>query len=206
MRKRLTQRLAEFFPYEKKAKGELKREITDDFKYNPKKLKHLKHILHSVNVSLGTLISALNEFSRIKGPDISPDGMIGGRGYIMTIRDIKEGLNTSVKTLTDVADSIADELTNPKWEAQNDKEVKELIEEKEKNEDKVEEVEEEIQPEDIKNSAEVEKLSDLIEDISPDEDKVIGKKASEKKVSSEDILAQEVQKTLVMFNSIGIKN
>ena len=46
------------------------RQISDDFKYNKAKIKHLKHILHNVTVALGTLTSAHNEFSKVKGPDI----------------------------------------------------------------------------------------------------------------------------------------
>lgn len=125
------------------ASGSMRREISDDFKYDKKKLKHIKHVLHNVNVALGTLVSALNEFSRIKGPDISPDGLLGGLGYIMSIRDMKEVFNTAIKGLSDVSDSLADELSNPKWNAEDDKDVKELIKEKEKVEDKVEEQAEE---------------------------------------------------------------
>jgi len=131
------------------ASGSTRREISDDFKYDKKKLKHIKHVLHNVNVALGTLVSALNEFSRIKGPDISPDGLLGGLGYIMSIRDMKEVFNTSIKGLSDVSDSLADELSNPKWNAEDDKDVKELIKEKEKIEDKVEEQVEETQDEDL---------------------------------------------------------
>lgn len=157
MRRRLT---AKFERIKQAAGNGLRREITDDFKYDKKKLKHLKHILHNVNVSLGTLVSALNEFSRLKGPDVSPDGMLGGLGYIMPIKEIKDTINTSVRSLSDVADSLADEMENPRWNAEDDKEVKELLKEKEEIEDKVEEQAEEdaesdINPDDVITSREV---------------------------------------------------
>ena len=44
----------------------LRREIPDDFAYNKKKIKHLQRVLHNVNVSLGTLVSALAEMSKVK--------------------------------------------------------------------------------------------------------------------------------------------
>jgi len=122
----------------------LRRAIPDDFTYNPKKLKHLKSILHNVSVALGTLSSALNEFSRLKGPEVSPDGMLGGVGYIMPIQEIKQGLTTSVHALSNMADCIGDELTNPRWNAREDKEVKELIKEKDKVTDKVDEQQEDL--------------------------------------------------------------
>jgi len=124
----------------------VRREIPDDFKYDKKKLKHLKHVLHNTNVALGTLTSVLNEFSKIKGPDISPDGLLGGIGYIIPVKDIKQSVNSAVHSLSDVADCIADELTNPKWNAEEDKEVKELIKEKD---EAIEKVEEEIGPDDV---------------------------------------------------------
>lgn len=135
MRKRLSTQLDRI----KAAAGGSRREIPDDFKYDKKKIKHIKHVLHNTTIALGTLVSALNEISRIKGPDISPDGLLGGLGYIMPIKDIKEKLNTSIRDLGDIADSLADELTNPKWDIKEDSDVKELIKEKEKVEEQAEE-------------------------------------------------------------------
>jgi hypothetical protein len=128
--------------------GALRREIPDDYTYNPKKAKHLKHILHNVSVALGTLTSALNEFSRVKSPEISPDGKLGGIGYIIPVKDIKQSINTSVHALSNVADCIADELTNPRWSIAEEKEVKDLIKEKD---DAIEQVEESPANDDIKN-------------------------------------------------------
>ena len=156
MRKRLT---LKFERMKEAASNGLRREISEDFRYDKGKLKHIKHVLHNVNVALGNLVSGLNEFSRIKGPDISPDGLLGGLGYIMSLRDVKETINNSVRSLSDVADSLADELTNPRWKVEDDKEVKELIKEKEDVEEKVEEEVPEITPEDIITSTEIEKAA-----------------------------------------------
>jgi len=142
MRNRLTNR---------QASPSLRREISEDFKYDKKKLKHLQRILHNVNISVGTLVSALNEFSRVKGPAISPDGLLGGLGYIMSVKNIKEILNSSVHNLSDVADSLADELTNPHWHA-NDKKTKEIIKEKKEVEEKTQEVLDE--PENVEDAIE----------------------------------------------------
>jgi hypothetical protein len=133
-----------------------RREISDDFKYNKKKLKHLKRILHNVTIAQGTLVSGLNEFAKVKGHDVSPDGMLGGLGYIMPIREIKNVLITSIQQLGEVADSLADELTNPKWEAGDDADVKKLLKKKEEVEEDAEEtIEEDINPEDVVTSADV---------------------------------------------------
>jgi hypothetical protein len=122
-----------------------RREIPEDYEYNPKKIKHLKHILHNVSVAVGTLTSAFNEFSRFKGPDISPDGRLGGSGYVLPLKDIKQSIQNSVYGLSDVADCLADELTNPRWGVKDDKEVKQLLKEKD---DVVEKVDDEVAPKD----------------------------------------------------------
>jgi hypothetical protein len=144
------------------AAGSPRRQIPEDYRYNPKKLKHLKRILHNLSVALGTLSSALNEFSRLKGPDISPDGLLGGIGYILPVQEIKQTIYNSVQSLSNVADSIADEMSNPKWNAVEDKEVKKLIKEKDEAVDQAEEEMEEdsILPEDVITINEITSLKD----------------------------------------------
>jgi hypothetical protein len=201
MRKRFTDHPDEMT---KAAAASVRREIPDDFKYDKKKLKHLKHILHNSNVALGTLTSILNEFAKLKGPDISPDGLLGGIGYIIPVKEVKQAINNAVHGLSDIADCIADELTNPKWNAEDDKEVKELIKEKD---EAIEKVEEEINPDDVnveeaeeedvedKNMKKEEQPSVEEPDMEPD----MGKEARTKQAN--DALSQAVQQSLVKFYS-----
>jgi hypothetical protein len=162
-------------------KGELSRNI-DGFDYDPSKATVLKKALHNINVSLGTLISAMKELSILRGSEITPDGMLGGRGFIMPFREIKMKINAAITDLSDVTDTVADELTNPKW-GLSDLDRKKVKQETENIDEKVEEVEEvapgdtaapdvegvpsetvdkppleEINPEDVKDSFEVEAL------------------------------------------------
>lgn len=190
----MRQRLTDHPELMKEAAASVRREIPEDFKYNAKKLKHLKRILHNTNVALGTLTSALNEFSKLKGPEISPDGLLGGIGYILSIKDLKQMLNTSVHNLSDIADSIADELTNPRWNAREDKEVKELIKEKDDLTDKAEEV---IEEEDNPENESDENDEDQEEEISPDD--VIEAEDIEKEAKIREVLASAVEKSLVNF-------
>lgn len=151
MRKRLTEK---FERVKSAASGNgLRREINEDFKYDKKKLKHLTFVLHCVNVSLGALVSALSRFSKLQGPTISPDGLLGGLGYVMPIKEMKLALHDVVEKLSDIQDSIADEMNNPRWDASENKEVKKVLKEKEEVEEKMEE--QEISPQDIVTSAEV---------------------------------------------------
>jgi len=190
MRKRLTN---------KQAAG-LRREITDDFKYDKKKLKHLHRILHNVNVALGTLGSALGEFSKVKGPQISPDGMLGGLGYVMPIKGIKEVINTSVHSLSEVADSLADELSNPHWNAIDDKETKEVLQEKEKVEEETQEVMD--APPDT-DSMEVEETPENEEQLTPEDVKTSKNVSITASVDTDKILSNSVRKALIRFSSVG---
>lgn len=149
------------------AKGDVRREL-DGFEYDKSKAKILKDVLHNVNVSLGTLMAAMKQLSMLRGSDVTPDGKIGGRGFIMEFKDVKQGINESVGTLSDITDSIADELKNPGW-GLKDSEVKKLKKEQEKAEEIEEEVEEmaESEPEpeeetsDITLDEEIEKESTI---------------------------------------------
>jgi len=143
-RTRLTTRLAATKIAESKKdtgnKGELKRHI-DNFDYDPSKANVLKKALHNINVSLGTMISAMKDLSILRGSEITPDGMLGGRGFIMPFKDMKLKISSAITDLSDVTDTLADELTNPKW-GLSDVEKKKVKNENEIVEEEVKEVEE----------------------------------------------------------------
>jgi len=111
------------------------------FDYDPSKAKHLRHSLHNMNVALGNLLSAMKELSILRGSEITPDGMLGGRGFVMPFRELKSRLTECVGHLSDITDTVADELTNPKWKLSR-REVGEVKKEKKQIEEKVDEAEE----------------------------------------------------------------
>lgn len=186
-RERLTSKIAAAQAVEKKKKENKNGEDTrnlDGFEYDTSKAKVLKKALHNINVSLGTLISAMKELSILRGSEITPDGKLGGRGFIMGFRDLKFKLNSAIGDLSDVTDTLADELTNPKWglSSSERKKVKQDNQEIEEEVEEVEEVvpdegapdkntpegeppqppevgpEEEISPEDVIDSSDIEAL------------------------------------------------
>lgn len=171
----------------KNSRGDVARNI-EGFEYDQSKAVPLKKALHNINVSLGTLISAMKDLSILRGSEITPDGMLGGRGFIMPFKELKVKLSNAITDLSDVTDTLADELTNPNW-GLSDSEKRKVKKENEIIDDKVEEVEEvvpgeapsenndlppevekpdlnEISPEDVVDSFEVESLKrygDLIQ-------------------------------------------
>jgi hypothetical protein len=190
-RERITAKIAAAVAEKKKApskkedRGEGRRNL-DGFEYDTTKANVLKKALHNVNVSLGTLLSAMKDLSLLRGSEITPDGMLGGRGFIMPFKDMKSKINTAIGDLSDITDTIADELTNPKW-GLSPEEKKKVKKEKEEIQEEIEEIEEtvpgtptdkpvpeegapveegtpekpdleNISPEDVVNSAEIESL------------------------------------------------
>ena len=143
-RERLTTKFAAAADERKKPKakspaGESVRNF-EGFEYDPGKAKYLKKALHNINVSLGTLLAAMKELSLLRGSEITPDGMLGGRGFIMTFREIKSQLNEAIGNLSDVTDTLADELTNPRWGLTSD-EKQEVKEEQSEMTDKADKAE-----------------------------------------------------------------
>ena len=105
------------------------RDIDDDFSFNPKQVKPLACALRSLLMALGHAMSGYQRFTKIKSRLISPDGMLGGKGYILKIKDIRSMLMNSVEVLSAVTDTLYDEINAPHWEpATQDKDVSEVLE------------------------------------------------------------------------------
>jgi hypothetical protein len=118
--------------------GPSNREIPNDFRFNTKHLKPLSRVLWSLSCSMGHLVSAHSIFTKIKAVNVSPDGKIGGRGYIQDIREMRKKLSESIETISDCIDSIHDEIKAPHWQEemilmpnQEKREVEELVQEAE---------------------------------------------------------------------------
>ena len=178
-RERLTAKLAAAISAEKKKKenGSDGRRNLDGFEYDPSKATVLKKALHNINVSLGTLLAAMKDLALLRGSEITPDGMLGGRGFIMPFKDMKSKINSAISDLSDITDTIADELTNPKW-GLSPEEKKKVKKEKEQIEEKVEEIEETVP----------EKAEETEENKEPEEKKETEEKPSEEDISTEDVV------------------
>ena len=126
--------------------GPEKRKIQKDFNYSPKNMKPLAEVLRSSAAALGHLLSAQNKFTKIKSAKISPDGSLGGKGYIMKISDIRKQLFNAAEALSAISDTLYDEVNAPHWsvlsrqESDEDKiKTRELIQDTEKIRDNPEE-------------------------------------------------------------------
>src|SRR5579863_4504271 len=131
---------------------EPKRDLNVDYQFKARNIKPLAKILWSLSVSMGHLTSAAGRFFKLKSVNISPDGSLGGKGYIKPIRNLRKELYDAEELLSSIIDTIHDEINAPHWKAV----IKKLPPKKKK------EVEEEIsEAEDImKNPQKIEKKED----------------------------------------------
>jgi hypothetical protein len=92
-----------------------KREIPGDFNYSPNNQKPLAEVLRGTLAALGHCLSAYNTFAKLKSARLSPDGSLGGRGYIMKIADMRKQYMNTVEALSALSDTLYDEINAPHW-------------------------------------------------------------------------------------------
>lgn len=96
--------------------GSLKRDIPKNHTFDPKALKPLARMLFSSSVALGHAVTAYKEFARLKSSSISPDGMLGGKGYVLKVTDVRAKIQQACELLSAVTDTIHDEMNGPHWQ------------------------------------------------------------------------------------------
>lgn len=92
-----------------------KRNIPKNHPFDAKALKPMAKALWATSVSLGHALTAYRHLSRLKSATISPDGMLGGRGYVMSVKDTRQKLNEACESLSAIADTLFDEIQAPHW-------------------------------------------------------------------------------------------
>lgn len=97
--------------------GPQERKITPDFAFDPRNTKPLAKVLRSTNAALGHSMSAYAIFTKIKSADVSPDGSLGGKGYIQKIAEMRRAYMNVVEALSALSDTLYDEIRAPHWAA-----------------------------------------------------------------------------------------
>jgi hypothetical protein len=118
--------------------GPSERTISNNFVFDARYLKPLAKVLRSTLMGLGHATSAHARMVKIKSRNVSPDGSLGGKGYIQKIPDIRRQLMNCVEVLSAISDTIYDEIKAPHWDPSEDKmtprdrdAVKEIVEDAE---------------------------------------------------------------------------
>lgn len=125
------------------------REINPDFHYDPKEAKSLAKCLRSTTAALGHAVSAQNKFTKLKSRKVSPDGRLGGRGYVSNIKDMRRQFFNITEALSALVDTLYDEVNAPHWSASSRGEDKEEVEDIVEHAEKIKENPEEWADEEI---------------------------------------------------------
>jgi hypothetical protein len=103
------------------------RVMDSNHKFNKKCNKDLARVLKSTLTSLGHAMSAYSTFAKIKSRDMSPDGNLGGRGYIMEIKAMRRQYMNIVEALSALSDTLYDEITADHWAILQEKAMKNIM-------------------------------------------------------------------------------
>lgn len=95
--------------------GPSERQISPTFEFNPNNIKPLAKTLRASLMALGHSLSAYTMFTRLKSATVSPDGSLGGKGYIQKIADMRRQYMNCVEALSSLSDTLYDEINAPHW-------------------------------------------------------------------------------------------
>jgi len=106
-----------------KDQGPVRRDIrVDGYEWTPDSLRNLAKILWASQRAHSYAMSAFRIFSKMPSSQFSPDGLMGGRGYIQSIKDLRANLASSVEILSSFTDTVHDEINADHWRTAGDSE------------------------------------------------------------------------------------
>lgn len=100
-------------------------------------VRYLVSMLNNLSTAVGVLHGVQQVVTSLKGHQISPDGKLGGKGYVLSIRKFKDTISATVNDLSDLTDTLSDELTNPRWKL-SEEELRQYISYKDELQDAAE--------------------------------------------------------------------
>lgn len=113
--------------------GPIRRNVrVQGFEWSPDRLRELSKILWACERAHSYTIASLRLFSRMPAADFSPDGLLGGVGYIQSVKDMRGALGQSVELLSTFCDTLHDEINAAHWaQVSADPDVKSILEDTE---------------------------------------------------------------------------
>jgi hypothetical protein len=109
------------------------------FEPKAENLQKLVAVETKMDICLKFLSQAMSEFCSLKSIDISPDGKLGGRGFVMEIPEIRDRMYQCVESISCIIDTLYDETRAKHWDCFSKEELPEVQDESqaEQPEDKV---------------------------------------------------------------------
>lgn len=111
-----------------KDQGPIRRDLRDDtFNFETDAHKNLAKILWASQRAHSYAMAAYRIMSKMSSSQFSPDGLLGGKGYIQSVKDMRGNLSGSVEALSSFSDTVFDEINAPHWKVA-DHEVADIVE------------------------------------------------------------------------------
>ncbi len=96
-----------------------RRENLANFDFNENGLKSIVKTYDCLATAFASMSAAANVFNKIKSSQISPDGKIGGTGFILEIKSIRNAMSEVVNNISGLIDTFYDEINSPYWQKKN---------------------------------------------------------------------------------------
>jgi hypothetical protein len=130
------------------------RDGLDNYKFKEKGMKAVAKTYRHLADAFLSLTKATNTFTSCKSSEVSPDGKLGGRGYIKPIKEIRKSFADAINTLSELIDTFHDEVNSPYWKKTTVEDhpfVKEILDEADKLIDEAEDLDEKNPNMDLKD-------------------------------------------------------
>jgi len=95
--------------------GPSERDRSKSFEYDGGQLEPLAECLLSTTAAMAHAMRAYERFNNVRSSEVSPDGKLGGRGYIQNIKEMRKQFTNIVEALSSISDTIYDEIQAPYW-------------------------------------------------------------------------------------------
>jgi len=121
------------------------REGLDGFRFKDQGIKSIANTYKHLAKAFMELAKANNTFSSCKSSQISPDGKLGGRGYVLSIRDIRGMMGNLMNGMSELIDTFHDEVNSPylkRTVIEDNPIIKDILSDAEDIIDKAEDIEE----------------------------------------------------------------
>lgn len=130
------------------------REGIANYSFKEKGIKSIAKTYKHLADSFYNMAKAVNTFASCKSSEISPDGKLGGKGYIQHIKEIRVGMAECLNTMSELIDTFHDEVNSPYWKkttVEDHPAVKEILNDADSVIDQAEDLEEKSNVRDPKN-------------------------------------------------------
>lgn len=162
--KDIAKKVARKFIAAKKADDNPAREGLEGFSFKDKGIRSVATTYKQLAEAFMLLAKANNTFSSCKSSEISPDGKLGGKGYILSIKDIRVIMTNVLNSVSELIDTFHDEVNSPYWKkttVEDNPIVKELLNEADNYLEEAE-TEKKSEAEPILNDSEKEKIKAIL--------------------------------------------